>query len=115
MSRDHEAAYRAVIALPGQLGPEVCALVESQHELAGEVAALLATRDRYEAALREIAALPMRYPAFIAREALAAAQEGTSANLVGKHICGMRGWDPMRDPPCPGCPGAAAREGAASE
>jgi hypothetical protein len=38
----HEAAYRAVIALPGQLGPEVCALVESQHELAGEVSRLRA-------------------------------------------------------------------------
>ena len=35
-----EAAYRAVIALPGTLGPEVCALVESQYELAGLVAGL---------------------------------------------------------------------------
>jgi hypothetical protein len=37
-----EVAYRAVIALPGKLGPEVCALVESQHELAGLVATLRA-------------------------------------------------------------------------
>ena len=39
-----EAAYRAVIALPGTLGPEVCALVESHYALAAEVERLRASR-----------------------------------------------------------------------
>jgi hypothetical protein len=96
----------------------------AREALADDAAEKLA---RYEAALRGLhdavdaevilkgasAAMHPRLAAAyrVAREALAAAQEGTSANLVGKHICGMRGWDPMRDPPCPACPGAAAQDG----
>jgi hypothetical protein len=67
----------------GSFAHPECYWKEQACELVAERAALLATRDRYEAALRQIANAEFPYhpdsvpwQAKVAREALAAAQEG---------------------------------------